>query len=112
MNPVTPEQCKEFDGYMRKWQRLLNLENWRIERGARRPKKAMAEVVFNDEAMLATYRIGADFGSAAVDADSLERTALHEVLHVRLRRFKMEPTEANEHEIVNTFEKLLMEAKL
>lgn len=30
----------------------------------------------------------------------------------RLRKFKMDPGEANEHEIVNALEKLLMEVKL
>ena len=112
MNPVSDEDCKAFDGYMAKWQRLLNLSDWRVERGGRRPKRAMAEVVCNDAAMLATYRIGADFGAAAVTPDSLERTALHELLHVRLRKFKMDNSEANEHEIVNVLEKLLMDAKL
>ncbi len=112
MNPVTPADCVLFDGYVRKWQRILNLGDWRIERSARRPKRAMAEVVFDDVAMLASYRIGENFGAAEVTPDSLERTALHEVLHVRLRKFKEDPSESNEHEIVNFFEKLLMEVKL
>lgn len=109
MNEVTLEHCKEFEGYVAKWQRLLNLVDWRIEKGSRRAKKAMAEVVFDDGAQLATYRIGQSFGSAEVTSDSLERTALHELLHVRLRRFKMDQSEANEHEVVNVLEQLLME---
>lgn len=112
MNEVTAADCAAFDGYVQKWQRLLNLADWRIERSVRRPKKVMAEVLCHDGAMLATYWIGASFGSEAVTPDSLERTALHEVLHIRLRKFKMDQSEANEHEIVNVFEKLLMEAKL
>lgn len=109
MNVVTQDHCKQFDAYVLKWQRLLNLEDWRVERGTRRPKRNMAEVTCNDPAMLATYFIGANFGAEEVTPDSLERTALHELLHIRLRKFKLEQTEANEHEIVNVLEKLLME---
>ena len=110
INPVTKEDCLAFDAYVAKWQRLLNLSDWRIERSTRRCKKNMAEVVFNDEAMLATYSIGQNFGGAEVTADSLERTALHELLHVMLRRFRLDQSEANEHQVVNLLEKVLMEA--
>lgn len=109
MNEVTDEHCKEFDGYVRKWQAILGLHAWRLERSARRPKGVMAEVGFCDEAMLATYRIGRSFGSTPVTSETLESTALHELLHVLLRRFRMDPTEANEHQVVNTLEKILME---
>ena len=112
MNEVTEKDCVAFDGYMHKWQRILGLTDWRIERSTRRPKKNMAEVHFTDDAMLASYRVGLSFGSAEVTPDSLERTALHETLHVLLRKFKMDQTDANEHEIVNVLEKLLMDAKL
>lgn len=111
MNEVSDAQCKEFDGYVQKWQRLLNLSDWRIERGKGRPKKVFSDVTFDDGAMLASYRIGANFGSAEVNSDSLERTALHEVLHVRLRKFELSTTEANGHEIINVLEKLLMESQ-
>lgn len=109
MNNVSAEHLKEFDGYIAKWQVLLNLKDWRIERGSKRPKSVMADVVCQDEDMLAVYRIGLDFGATEVTSDSLERAALHEVLHVRLRKFKMDPSIANEHEVINVFEKLLME---
>ena len=112
LNPVSEEDCKSFDGYVKKWQAILALEQWRIERSARRAKKAMAEVVFNDAGMLCTYRVGEHFGAAEVTPAMLETTALHEVLHVMLRKFKLDQSEANEHEIVNMLEKLLMKAKL
>jgi len=109
INEVTPAHCREFDGYVAKWQKLLNLSDWRIERGYRR-SKAMAEVSFNDEARLASYRVGANFGAAEVTPDSLERTALHELLHVLLHDLLADPTEASEHRVINVLEKLLMEA--
>lgn len=107
-NPVTPQDCEEFATYVEKWQRRLNLHHWRIERSTRRPKKVMAEVVCADADMLASYRIGADFGATPVTPHSLESTALHELLHIMLRKFKLEQSEANEHEVVNMLEKLLM----
>lgn len=111
-NPVTDADLVLFDSYVKKWQGILNLNVWRMERGTRRPKKWLAEVVCNDEGMLATYLVGASFHALPVTPETLESTALHEVLHVLLRKFKQEQSEANEHEIVNMFEKLLMEAKL
>ena len=111
-NPVTEADCLLFDEYIKKWQRLLSLEQWRIERSTRRATKVMAEVITNDPGMLATYRIGANFGAAPVTAYTLESTALHEVLHVMLRKFKLDQSEANEHKVVNMLEKLLMETNL
>lgn len=110
LNPVSIEQCREFDGYMKKWQELLNLTNWRVERSSRRSKTCMSAVKFNDAAMLATYYIGEHFGSAEVNAESLEDTAVHELLHVLLRKFKLDQSEANEHEVINVLEKLLIKA--
>ena len=112
MNEVSADDLVTFDGFVQKWQRILNLSDWRIERGVRRPKHNMAQVSFYDADMLAMYRVGTQFGSTPVNADSLERTAVHELLHIRLRKFKLDQSEANEHEIVNTLEKLLMDAKL
>jgi hypothetical protein len=108
---VTEEDCKVFDQYVKEWQDLLNLDNWRIERSAARLKSGMADVIFDDGAMLATYRVGVNFGAMVITPDMLERTALHELLHVVLRKFKMDQSEANEHEIVNMLEKLLISLK-
>jgi len=67
------------------WQRLLNLADWRI---VFNPKdtKALSEVYdFSDNDKLVRYRIGSNWGMNPVDEDSLEETAIHELLHVRLR---------------------------
>lgn len=114
-NPVGSEDAKQFDGYIRHWQQRLNLSDWRIERGIKPAKGAMASVEFNEGARLATYRLG-DFGAEAITAQSLERTCVHELLHVFLhdlivtaqdRGATPEQLEAAEHRVVNVLERLL-----
>jgi len=55
-------------------------------------KQAMASVEFNDSARLAVYRLG-DFGAEKITPDSLDRTALHELLHVFLHDLMMVATD-------------------
>ena len=115
-NPVSPENALLFDSYMTKWQSILNLNDWRIERGAAAAKNAMASVEFNAPARLATYRLG-DFGAEAVTPKSLETTAVHELLHVvlydvlnaALNRVDDDQIEAAEHRVINLFEKILLQ---
>jgi hypothetical protein len=118
-NPVTAEQAVIFDGYVAKWQPRLNLADWRIVRGTRPAKGAMADVSFDESARLATYRLG-DFGAEAITPDSLERTAIHELGHVMLhdliataqdRGATPEQLEAAEHKIINLLEGLLFERR-
>jgi hypothetical protein len=111
VNEVKDADCEAFDGYVAKWQKLLGLLDWRIERSTRRSKKSMAEVTFDDSARLASYRIGLSFGAATVTPDSLERTALHEVLHVLLHDLLSNPDDATEHRVINVLEKILMGAQ-
>ena len=114
-NAPTEAQAAEFDRYIAKWQIYLNLRDWRIERGARPAKDAMASVEFNSEARLAVYRLG-DFGSTKITPHSLESTALHELLHVFLRdlveavrfRARADELEAIEHRAINVLEHLLL----
>lgn len=112
-NTCTPEQTAAFDAYVRKWQARLNLCDWRLERGQKPAKGAMASVEFNDPARLATYRLG-DFGAEAITPDSLERTCIHELLHVLLHDLIAAAharddaaTEAHEHRVINTLERYL-----
>ena len=115
-NPVSPEDAILFDGFIAKWQAKLNLNDWRIERGVRPAKNAMASVEFDDPARLATYKLG-DFGADAITPESLEATAVHELLHVVLHdlleivqaRANAEVIEAAEHRVINLFEKILLQ---
>ena len=61
-NIPTPEQAELFAQSVRKWQQVLSLGDWRIEKGNKPAKEAMASVEFNQTARLATYRLG-DFGA-------------------------------------------------
>jgi len=114
-NVPTPEDAVYFASCVKKWQSILNLGDWRIEKGLKPAKQAMASVEFNEGARLATYRLG-DFGSEQVNHQSLNSTALHELLHVLLHdlltaaqdpRSSTELIEKEEHRIINLLERLL-----
>jgi len=114
-NIPTPEDVQVFAQSVKKWQQVLNLSDWRIEKGSKAAKEAMASVEFNQNARLATYRLG-DFGAEKITQESLDQTALHELLHVFLHDLLMvatdpkssdEDIEMQEHRVINLLEKLL-----
>lgn len=114
-NIPTPEDARFFALCVKKWQEILNLNDWRIEKGLKPAKQAMASVEFNEAARLATYRLG-DFGAEKIDQQSLDSTALHEVLHVFLHdlmtvaqdpKSSDEEIEKQEHRVINLLERLL-----
>ena len=114
-NIPSPEDAKLFAQSVRKWQEVLSLGDWRIEKGSKAAKNAMASVEFNDSARLATYRLG-DWGSERITPDSLNKTALHELLHVFLHdlivtatdpKSSDEDIEMQEHRVINLLENLL-----
>jgi hypothetical protein len=114
-NIPTPEQAELFAQSVRKWQQVLSLGDWRIEKGSKPAKEAMASVEFNQTARLATYRLG-DFGAEKITPDSLDRTALHELLHILLHdlmcvatdpKSSDEEIEMQEHRVINLLENLL-----
>jgi len=117
-NIPSPEQAERFAFYVKHWQTMLNLVDWRIEKGKKKAAKgAMAEVDFDSAARLATYRLG-DFGAEEITERLLKLTALHECLHVFLYDLiaaaaahpqNPETLEAAEHRVVNVLEKLLGE---
>ena len=75
----------------------------------------MASVEFNQTARLATYRLG-DFGAERISPESLDKTALHELLHIFLYdllcvatdpKSSDEEIEMQEHRVINLLENLL-----
>ena len=116
-NIPTPEDSQIFAQSVRKWQQVLSLGDWRIEKGSKPAKAAMASVEFNQTARLATYRLG-DFGAEKITPESLDKTALHELLHIFLHdlmcvatdpKSSDEEIEMQEHRVINLLENLLSE---
>jgi len=114
-NIPTPQDVALFAQSVKKWQQVLSLGDWRIEKGMKPAKAAMASVEFNDIARLATYRLG-DFGAEKITPDSLDKTALHELLHVFLHdlitvaqdpKSSQDEVDMQEHRVVNLLENLL-----
>jgi len=114
-NIPTPNDAELFAKSVKKWQQVLSLGDWRLEKGMKPAKAAMASVEFNDIARLATYRLG-DFGAEKITPDSLDKTALHELLHVFLHdlitvaqdpKSSQDEVDMQEHRVVNLLENLL-----
>ena len=114
-NIPTPQDAEIFAKSVKKYQVLLSLCDWRIEKGSKPAKAAMASVEFNPSARLATYRLG-DFGAEKITPHSLDKTALHELLHIFLHDLMMVATdpksseddiEMQEHRVINLLENLL-----
>jgi hypothetical protein len=115
-NIPTSQDAEFFALCVKKWQSILHLGDWRIEKGLKPAKQAMASVEFNEGARLATYRLG-DFGGEKITDEILEATALHEVLHVFLHdlmaaaqdpKSSEEEIEKQEHRVINRLEQLLL----
>jgi hypothetical protein len=114
-NIPTPEQAELFAQSVRKWQQVLSLGDWRIEKGMKPAKAAMASVEFTPNARLAVYRLG-DFGAEKITPESIDKTALHELLHIFLHDLMTvaqdassseDDKEMQEHRIINLLEHLL-----
>ena len=114
-NIPTQQDAELFAQSVKKWQQVLSLGDWRIEKGSKPAKEAMASVEFNQTARLATYRLG-DFGAEKITPESLDKTALHELLHVFLHdlmctatdpKSSDEEIEMQEHRVINLLENLL-----
>jgi len=114
-NIPTPEHAELFAQSVKKWQQVLSLGDWRIEKGSKPAKQAMASVEFTPNARLAVYRLG-DFGAEKITPESLDRTALHELLHIFLHdlmvvsqdpKSSQDEIEMQEHRVINLLENLL-----
>jgi hypothetical protein len=115
-NIPSTEDAQYFALCVKKWQEILNLGDWRIEKGLKPAKQAMASVEFNESARLAIYRLG-DFGSEQINEKTLSCTALHELLHVLLHdlltvaqdpKSSQEDIDKQEHRVINLLERLLI----
>ena len=117
-NPVTTADADAFTLYVHKWQRELNLMDWRIVQSQRRSKGAMGEIVKRElPSRLAVYKIGEDFGAEPVTERTVEQTVVHEMLHVFLCELidvsrnphaSDDDLEAAEHRVVHVLERLLV----
>jgi hypothetical protein len=114
-NIPTPQDAELFAQSVKKWQQVLSLGDWRIEKGIKPAKAAMASVEFTPTARLAVYRLG-EFGAEKITLQSLDRTALHELLHIFLHdlmsvatdpKSSDEDIEMQEHRVINLLENLL-----
>jgi len=114
-NIPTQQDAEVFAKSIKKYQLLLSLCDWRIEKGSKPAKNAMASVEFNQGARLATYRLG-DFGAEKITPDSLDKTALHELLHIFLHdlmsvaqdpKSSQDEVEMQEHRVINLLENLI-----
>ena len=114
-NIPTQQDAEIFAKSVKKYQLLLSLGDWRIERGSKPAKNAMASVEFNQSARLATYRLG-DFGAEKITPESLDKTALHELLHIFLHdlmcvaqdpKSSEDEIEMQEHRVINLLENLI-----
>jgi hypothetical protein len=117
LNLLTEEQKLAFDEAVRRWQTTLGMVDWRLER-SKKATRNMAEVEIHHKDRLASYRIG-DFGAAQITSETIEATALHEVLHVMLCELvnsaeygiEGEALESAEHRVINALEKTLLTRK-
>jgi len=119
-NPILPEHRELFDAYIRKWQKLFNLSDWRVvKKPGRASKNSMAEMLEIDTTnRLARYRLGENFGIEPVTPESLESAAIHEMSHLRLHELSEiavregmynDAVLAAEHAVITVIEPLLME---
>lgn len=85
--PITIEQRRQFEGYILKWQRLLNMMDWRIGLSAVHCKDTALAMVskFDLGARVSTIRLAVEWDeNNPTDDWYLEQTALHEMLHIFL----------------------------
>lgn len=83
LNPLTDEHKHLFVENMKKWQKLLNLMDWRYVKN-RKKSREMADVEIFPEDRLVRYAIGTDTGSLTVTDQLLDQLTCHESLHILL----------------------------
>ncbi len=117
-NEVTAEHAGKFAAYVANWCETLSLGDWRIVVSDKRAtRKVMAEVYkFDLEQRSASIRLGKDWGNHPVTDAELNKTALHEVLHVflfevittaQVKDVDPDTLSSAEHRVINVLERLL-----
>ena len=112
---LTQEQQEHFYRMIDKYQVILNLQNWRIERHSQKPQKGnLAEVHVSYPDRSAAVLLCTDWGEKEPTPSAIAEIAVHELLHVFLRTFEAavqsrdpETVDASEHDIVIVLQKLL-----
>lgn len=116
ISPVSAEDKELFDQRVVYWQNRLGLSDWRIVRSKKKKTKHMAEI-FDADAhhRVASYGIGDDWVSTEVIPETIDRTALHEVLHIFLEGLVQaavdhgagNETLSEQHRIIHILERIL-----
>lgn len=117
VNPISEEDRATFHVHLLAWAERLGLQDWRVHFSSKNAAKGIAANVqcyYRDG--LARIRLGKDFGDDRVTDESLEATALHELLHVLLYELvnqnecglEGDALAAAEHRVVHLLEKLLL----
>lgn len=118
---VDPDAAEQYWAHFYNWQKRLGLQSWRLVRSPLAPKGAMAEMArWDRKQRQASARLGLNWKATPVNALTLERTAVHELLHVLLAdliAYAKEPHTSEEdlanieHGVINTLEELLVPGK-
>lgn len=117
MKGLAPKQKDYFYACVKKWQIKLNLGDWVINYPKSKAQKdAMADVDCDRVNRMVSIRLGSN-GWSGADDHRIEGTAVHELLHVRLRdlvELAKDPNTsedtlmASEHQVVVVLEALLL----
>jgi hypothetical protein len=118
-NCLTPDDEDEFWKSLREWQTKLSLNNWRITKSPIESKNLAEMAKWDWKQKQVTCRLGLNWKSSEITKESLEQTAVHELLHVLLHALieisKENKSEddvcAAEHDVINTLERLLVPDK-
>jgi len=111
-NEFDKELFKERVEY---WKNKLGLQSWRINVPNGHAPGACADCWIDYPGRYARIRFGRSFGAEEVTAESVDQTALHEVLHVFLADLintchdkpKQDRLHNAEHQVINILELLL-----
>ena len=93
------------DGWIRKWQKRLALEDWKIEakvvRVSELPENAVANVHWSIPTRKATVKVLAPIDSTLKPSEIIEDTELsvvHELIHLSLAKLPLDPNHTDQEE--------------